>query len=288
VVRPAADAKDVRLLTELAPRLPTVAGDRDRLLQVVWNLLSNAVKFTDAGGRVTVAVDAQDRLVRLSVADTGQGIAPEFRLQVFDRFKQADASSARRHGGLGLGLALVRELVELHGGSVGVESAGLGQGSTFTVTLPARPAAVPSASLAPRPAAAAEAGTLGGVHILIVEDDPDAREIMVRSVTDVGASVTAVSSAAEALALLRQGSGTDVVVTDIGMPGEDGYTFLRELRKLPVDHGGAVPAIAVTAYATGEDRKRALQEGFVAHVGKPFAPLTLISTIARAVTNGRG
>jgi len=288
VVRPAADAKDVRLITELAPRLPPVGGDRDRLLQIVWNLLSNAVKFTDAGGRVTVAVNAQDRLVRLSVADTGQGIAPEFRSQVFERFKQADASSARRHGGLGLGLALVRELVELHGGSVGVESAGLGQGSMFTVTLPARPGAADSSRIAPRPGATVEPGTLGGVRILIVEDDRDAREIIVRSVTDVGASVTAVSSAAEALALLREGSATDVVVTDLGMPGDDGYAFLRELRKLPFDRGGTVPAIAVTAYATGEDRKRALQEGFVAHVGKPFAPLTLISTIARAVTNGRG
>src|SRR5688572_6257385 len=287
VVRPAADAKGVALITELAPRLPMVLGDRDRLLQIVWNLLSNAVKFTDTGGHVTVAVHAQNRFVRLSVSDTGQGIPSEFKSQVFERFKQADASSARRHGGLGLGLALVRELVELHGGSVGVDSGGIGQGSTFTVTLPARPSESAHV-VAPRSSTGAETGTLGGVRILIVEDDPDQREIIVRSVTDVGAFVTAVSSAAEALALLRQGTDTDVVVTDVGMPGEDGYAFLRELRKLPGDHGGKLPAIAVTAYATGEDRKRALQEGFVAHVGKPFAPLTLISTIARAVTTGRG
>ena len=285
VVRPAADAKGVALITELSPRLPMVLGDHDRLLQVVWNLLSNAVKFTDTGGQVTVAVHAKDRLVRLSVSDTGQGITAEFKPQVFERFKQADASSARRHGGLGLGLALVRELVELHGGSVAVDSGGVGQGSTFTVTLPARTSQ--SRAALPRHSAGADTGTLGGVHILIVEDDPDQREIIVRSVTDVGASVTAVSSAAEALALLRQGTDTDVVVTDVGMPGEDGYSFLRELRKLPSNHGGTLPAIAVTAYATGEDRKRALQEGFVAHVGKPFAPLTLISTIARAVTSSR-
>jgi CheY-like chemotaxis protein len=281
VVRPAADAKGVRLITELAPRLPAVSGDRDRLLQVVWNLLSNAVKFTEAGGRVTVSVTARHGFVRLSVADTGHGIAPEFLPQVFDRFKQFDASSARRHGGLGLGLALVRELVELHGGTTSVESGGLGQGATFGVELPARPADAPRP--APRRTVVAEDGKLDGVHILIVEDDPDAREIITRSVTDVGALVTAVGSSAEALATLRNGTPTDVIVTDIGMPGEDGYAFLRELRKLPADHGGMLPAIAVTAYATGEDRKRALREGFAAHIGKPFAPVTLISTIARAI-----
>ena len=282
-VRPAADAKGVRLVTELAPRLPPVAADRDRLLQVIWNLLSNAVKFTDAGGRVTIAVNVHDNLLRLTVTDTGHGIAADFRSQVFERFKQADASSARRHGGLGLGLALVRELVELHGGSVTVESAGLGQGSTFTVELPARADEGPR--LPPLLKVAAEPGALVGVNVLIVEDDLDAREIIVRSVTDVGASVTAVGSAAEAIALLRNGTATDVVVTDIGMPDEDGYTLLRELRKLPAAHGGGLPAIAVTAYASSEDRKRALQEGFVAHIGKPFAPLTLISTIARVVSS---
>jgi PAS domain S-box-containing protein len=281
VVRPAADAKGVRLITELAPRLPAVAGDRDRLLQVVWNLLSNAVKFTDANGCVTVSVNLHDGLVRLAVTDTGHGIAPEFLPQVFERFKQADASSARRHGGLGLGLALVRELVELHGGSVSVESGGVGHGATFSVDLPARQAEAPAAP--PRQASATDAATLRGIHILIVEDDGDAREIITRSVTDAGASVTAVGSAAEAIAALRGGLTTHVVVTDIGMPGEDGYTFLRQLRKLPLDLGGRLPAVAVTAYATVEDRKRALQEGFVAHIGKPFAPVTLISTIARAV-----
>jgi PAS domain S-box-containing protein len=282
VVRPAADAKGVRLVADLSPRLPTVAGDRDRLLQVVWNLLSNAVKFTGAGGRVTVTVAPERALVRLSVSDTGQGIAPEFLPQVFERFKQADSSSSRRHGGLGLGLALVRELVQLHGGSVSVDSDGIGLGSTFTVALPARPVA--HAQKAQPSAARPEAtGALVGVRILVVEDDADAREIIVRSVTDVGASVTAVASATEALAILRERNDTDVVLTDIGMPGDDGYAFLRELRRLPNHHGGKLPAIALTAYATKEDQKRALQEGFVAHVGKPFAPMTLISTIARAL-----
>ena len=282
VVRPAADAKGVRLITELAPRLPAITGDRDRLLQVVWNLLSNAVKFTEAAGSVTIALKTGEGVVRLSVSDTGHGIAPEFVPQVFERFKQADASAARRHGGLGLGLALVRELVELHGGSVMAESAGVGHGATFTVNLPARHTNQPV--IVERHPSAIKAGSLENIRILIVEDDPDAREIIVRSVTDVGASVTAVGSAAEALAVLRSGATSDVVVTDIGMPGEDGYTFLRELRKLPADHGGQVPAIAVTAYASGEDRKRALQAGFIAHLAKPFAPLTLVATIVRAVS----
>jgi CheY-like chemotaxis protein/two-component sensor histidine kinase len=281
VVRPAADAKGVRLITELAPRLPAVAGDRDRLLQVVWNLLSNAVKFTDAGGRVTLSVSVCDAVVRLAVSDTGHGIAPEFQSQVFERFKQFDASSARRHGGLGLGLALVRELVELHGGTASVESAGLGHGATFTIALPAR------ATQAPRPVrrgpVAADDGDLGGIRVLVVDDDADAREIIMRTVTDAGAAVTAVGSSAEALDALRAGVAIDVIIADIGMPGVDGFAFLRELRSLPAEHGGELPAVAVTAYATAHDRVRALQEGFVAHVGKPFSPLTLVSTIARAV-----
>lgn len=283
VVRPAADAKGVRLITDIAPRLPAVSGDRDRLLQVVWNLLSNAVKFTDAGGRVTLSIDVGAHLVRLSVADTGHGIAPEFRSQVFERFKQADSSSARRHGGLGLGLALVRELVELHGGSVTVESAGMGKGSTFVVQLPAQQA---NSTATPPRISPSEPVQLRGVHILIVEDDADAREIIVRSVTEVGASVTAVGSAAEALTLLREHqTDVHVVVTDIGMPGDDGFAFLRELRRLPEDCGGSLPAIALTAYASGDDRKRALQAGFAGHIGKPFAPRTLISTIVRAVSD---
>ena len=283
VVRPAADAKGVRLVTDLAPRLPAVAGDRERLLQVVWNLLSNAVKFTDSGGRVTLAVNETNGGVRLSVVDTGGGIAPEFLPQVFERFKQADASSSRRHGGLGLGLALVRELVELHGGSASAESPGVGHGSSFTVTLPARPAEVPFGLAKLRPDAVEASGALVGVHVLIVEDDDDAREIIARSVTDAGGSVTAVESAAAALSVLRKGSHTDVVVTDIGMPGDDGYAFLRELRSLPREYGGRLPAIAVTAYVSAEDRRRALSQGFAAHIPKPFAPLTLISTIVRAV-----
>ena len=281
-VQPAATAKNVKLATEFAADLPTIRGDRDRLLQVVWNLLSNAVKFTDPGGRVTVGATAQGNAVCLTVSDTGHGIPPQFLPQVFERFKQADASSARRHGGLGLGLALVRELVEMHGGTVKAESPGLGQGSRFSVMLPVTPAAA-----APAPVAEASVSmpSLGGIRVLVVEDEADAREILVQSLTDVGAAVTAVTTAREALAALRANGSphADVVVTDIGMPDYDGFSLLEELRKLPDEQGGGVPAIAVTAYATVEDRRRTLDAGFVAHIAKPFAPRVLITTIARAV-----
>jgi PAS domain S-box-containing protein len=281
-VQPAATAKNVRLTTDFADDLPTIRGDRDRLLQVVWNLLSNAVKFTDPNGQVAIRAQAAGNVVRITVADTGHGIPAPFLPQVFERFKQADASSARRHGGLGLGLALVRELVEMHGGSVNAESPGVGHGSTFTVTLPIAPRVQAPAPIA---TAAATMPSLGGIRVLVVEDEADAREILVRSLTDVGASVKAVTSAREALNALRDADGapTDVVVTDIGMPGYDGFSLLQELRRLPEERGGRVPAIAVTAYATVEDRRRALEAGFVAHIAKPFAPSALITTIARAV-----
>jgi signal transduction histidine kinase len=200
VVRPAADAKGVTLLTEIARNVPTVSADQDRLLQIIWNLLSNAVKFTERGGTVTLRIAREGAYVQLSVTDTGMGIEPEFLPQVFERFKQADASSARRHGGLGLGLALVRELAELHGGSVRVKSDGPLQGSTFTVLLPARTSAARVEKKKPTVLRQEVDSPLGGVHVLVVDDDPDAREIIVRSVTDVGASVTAVASVEEALA----------------------------------------------------------------------------------------
>jgi PAS domain S-box-containing protein len=286
VVRPAADAKAVTLVPDFAAPVPPVSGDRDRLLQVIWNLLSNAVKFTDRGGRVVVSISTEADTVCLAVSDNGQGIEADLLTQVFERFKQADASSARRHGGLGLGLALVRELVEMHGGTVKAESPGRGLGSTFTVRLPIRSETARPAVVAPRRKRHSTAA-LGGVNILLVEDDPDSREILIRSVSDVGAAVTAVSSVAEALAALRDNvpPDIDVVLTDIGMPGDDGYSFLQALRRLPPDRGGKLPAIAVTAYATGEDRRRALQAGFFAHLAKPFDPVTLIATIGRAVAS---
>jgi PAS domain S-box-containing protein len=279
VVRPAAAAKQIAISMAVEPDAPIVSGDGDRLLQVFWNVLSNAVKFTEAGGRISVRVDASDSLVRVAITDTGVGIAPDFLPQIFQRFKQADPSAARRHGGLGLGLALVREIVHMHGGSVVAESAGAHAGTTFTVVLPAveRTPALRAAVAPPRP-------LLRGVQILIVEDDPDAREIVSTAVIDAGAFVHAAATVHEALDILRaDGVPPQVVVADIGLPEADGYALIRALRTLPADHGGAAPVIAVTAYATAEDRRSALDAGFYAHITKPFVPDELVATIARAL-----
>jgi PAS domain S-box-containing protein len=280
VVRPAADAKGVTVETDLASDSPLVRGDEDRLLQVFWNLLSNAVKFTDGGGQVTVRLTSTETGgARVSVTDTGQGIASDFMPYVFQRFKQADPSAARRHGGLGLGLALVREIVHMHGGTVDVASAGLHKGATFTVTLPA------CRVLERVSSGAGAAPLLTGIHILVLEDDPDALDIVSTAVTDAGASVTAVTSVDAALGVLRTNTGErpQVVIADIGLPGADGYMFISELRRMPPHQGGMLPVIAVTAYATKQDRRNALQAGFAAHVAKPFMPDHLVSTIARAI-----
>ena len=282
VIRPAAEAKGVRIVTDLT-HVPPVTGDADRLSQVIWNLMSNAVKFTDAGGSVTVALNAEAGQVWLTVTDTGQGIDPSFLPHVFERFKQGDASASRRHGGLGLGLALVRELVELHGGTVHVVSPGVGHGTTFTVVLPARVEGM----IAPQPVRLAltdAAATLDGIRVLLVEDEQDAREILGRSMQEFGAAVIPVGSVGEALAHLR-GCGAaqlpHIIVTDIGMPGQDGYAFLQELRTLPREQGGDLPALAVTAYAAPADRERVLKAGFRLHVEKPVAPLALAAAVAR-------
>ena len=283
VIRPAAEAKGIDLNVTFSSAAPLVRGDEDRLLQVFWNLLSNAVKFTERGN-ITVRLAAAGTDVRVSITDTGQGIAPEFIPYVFQRFKQADPSAARRHGGLGLGLALVREIVHLHGGSVDVQSAGLQCGATFTVTLPACRVAghLPVARTASQLSTVAQ---LKGIHILVLEDDPDALDIVTTAVMDAGASLVAVASVDAALGVLRAKSGDrpHVVIADIGLPGADGYTFINELRQMPAADGGALPVIAVTAYATKQDRRNALVAGFSAHVAKPFVPEHLIATISRAV-----
>ena len=284
VIRPAADAKGVRLVTDLAPHLPVVHGDYDRLLQVAWNLLSNGVKFTDSGGQVTVRVAVRNASVVLSVTDSGHGIDRSFLPHVFERFRQADPSSSRRYGGLGLGLALVKDLVELHGGTVSVTSPGVGQGSEFQVRLPGREAhvtAAPGGVHLPIPPAR---GALSGVRILLVDDDADAVELFERTVVDASGQVVWVPSAAEAIARLEGHPEhcPHVIVSDIGMPGADGYAFLQRVRKLAPDCGGALPVIALTAYATPEDRVRALRAGFEAHIGKPFDPDELVSTIVSA------
>jgi hypothetical protein len=287
-VRPAADAKGIRLQTVLDPHAGPVSGDPNRLQQVFWNLLTNAVKFTPKGGRVQVLLERVNSHLEVSVSDTGEGIAPEFLPHVFDRFRQADASTTRRHGGLGLGLAIVKQLTELHGGSVRVKSGGIGLGSTFTVALPLM-VLHPEPDLAElerrHPSAGGNPGVadtcvkLDGVKVLVVDDEPDARWLVQRLLEDCRAVVTTAASAAEALERLRA-ERPDVLVSDIGMPGEDGYSLIRKVRGLGAAGGGDVPAIALTAYARAEDRMKAMLAGFEQHVVKPVEPVELITLIA--------
>jgi CheY-like chemotaxis protein len=269
------------------------------LQQVVWNLLSNAVKFTPEGGRVELRMESDADSVRITVSDTGKGIEPEFLPFVFDRFRQADPSSARHYGGLGLGLSLVKHLVELHGGRITAGSEGAGQGSTFTVTLPRRHLEfiAPTRAVAPREVRTEGAimidrdVSLEGVSLLVVDDQEDARELLVQALGGYGAQVTAVSSGAEALAFLSNppgGKRPDALIMDIAMPEEDGYTVLKKVRALEAAQhaaAGQIPAIALTAYGRSEDRLRALQAGFNMHVVKPVDPAELAVVIASATTS---
>jgi signal transduction histidine kinase len=288
-VRPPVAAKEIRLEVMLDPKAGPVSGDPNRLQQVLWNLLSNAAKFTPKGGRVQVRLERMNSHVEITVSDTGSGISAGFLPFVFDRFRQADSSYTRNHGGLGLGLAIVRHLVELHGGSVHAYSAGEGQGATFTVKLPM----MIVQDMYRFPAEAVErlhptAGTqiafecspvLEGLRVLVVDDDPDARDLLTTVLRGCQADVTAVSNAAEALeAISRQ--KPDVLVSDIEMPGEDGYSLIRNVRALDVEHGGRIPALALTAHARVEDRLRALSAGYKAHVAKPVEPAELVMVIA--------
>jgi PAS domain S-box-containing protein len=288
-VRPQASARGVRLITVLDPSAGPVAGDASRLHQVLWNLLSNAIKFTPRGGKVQVVLERVNSYLELSVADTGEGIAPEFLPHVFERFRQADASTTRTHSGLGLGLSIVKHLVELHGGTVRAESPGKGHGSTFTVALPLAATSLPSGIANadrqhPRIPSAEpiriDSPSLAGLSILVVDDDPDACEVLQRILAGTGgATVVTACSAAEALAAIEK-SPPDVVVSDIGMPHEDGYEFIRKVRALPPDRGGMAPAVALTAFARSEDRQRALLAGYQIHVAKPVDPSELITVCA--------
>jgi signal transduction histidine kinase len=278
---PAASAKSIQVIRRLDDNL-NVLGDRDRLQQVVWNLVSNAVKFTPKGGSVTIALGDQDGDVLIEVTDTGIGIAPEFLPFVFDRFRQADSSMSRRHNGLGLGMAIVRHLVELHGGTVAVESAGEGKGTSFRLKLPRHTGAAPietetpGRDLVPADPPPDPLEQLNGVHILIVEDDADSRNVLALLLQRLGALVEAVASAKEAydrLTLRRP----DVLVSDIGMPEEDGYALIRRVRQLTGDH--KVPAIALTAYARQQDAEAAIVAGYDHHLSKPVAPADLIRAI---------
>lgn len=282
-VNPAALAKNIRIQSVLDPAAGSVFGDSDRLQQIVWNLLSNAVKFTPKGGQVQIRLERVHSHVEIVVSDTGKGISPEFLPYVFERFRQADSSTTRSFGGLGLGLSIVRNLVELHGGSVHVESPGEGQGATFTVKLPI--SSVSSKIEEPRvhptlgdPLPFDCTPKLDGLRILVVDDEVDARELLIQILVEYGAEVVAVGSADEVIAALKD-SRFDVLISDIGMPQQDGYALLRRVRMLEANEGGGIRAIALTAYARDEDRRAALLAGFQCHVAKPVEPGELIGVI---------
>ena len=292
-VRPAAQAKDIRLKVTLDGIAGDVSGDPNRLQQVFWNLLTNAVKFTPKAGQVAVSLARVNSHLEVSVVDNGEGIDPAFLPHVFERFRQADASTTRRHGGLGLGLSIVRQLVELHGGSISALSEGAGRGATFRVVLPLTTAAAyPSAAEEPRQRRAAEpepmsvASTidLEGVKVLVVDDEPDARSLIERLLRDRDAEVMTAASAKEALDLLAHDE-PDVLISDIGMPKEDGYSLLRRIRKLK-GAKARLPAIALTAYARPEDRAKAIEAGYQLHLAKPVEASTLIAMVAMLSRRG--
>ncbi|HZN63831.1 MAG TPA: response regulator [Tepidisphaeraceae bacterium] len=295
--RPMADAKQVAVVAALDDRAGRVRADPDRVQQVVWNLLNNAVKFTARGGRVEVSLRRVDGSVQIRVSDTGRGMSREFLPYLFERFRQADASTTRLHGGLGLGLAISKQLVELHGGAIRADSAGEGRGSTFTVELPLTGAPPAAGSLPPAGAAAppsapppGRAPSLEGVCVLLVEDEPSTRAVVKRMLEQRGAQVTAVESASEALAAFRQAlphRPFGVVLSDVGMPVRDGYELIRDIRAVERQRGAApTPAAALTAYARPEDRAVAEAAGFQAHVPKPVEPEELLATVAALA--GRG
>lgn len=295
-VRPAAEAKAIHLQMVLDQEAGPISGDSDRLQQIVWNLVSNAIKFTPKGGRVQVRLERVNSHIEIIISDTGIGIRPEFLPYVFDRFRQADGSSTRKHSGLGLGLAIVRHLVELHGGTVEAESPGEGRGATFTINLPLR-AIRPQARDA-EPAGSHRNGppafppALEGIWVVVVDDEADARELVTLVLEQQGARVTPVASAAEALAVLGgsvSGQRPDVLVSDIGMPGQDGYALIRQVRELAPEQGGQIPAVALTAYGRADDRIPVLSAGFQMHVPKPVEPdelVLVISSLTRRAGKG--
>src|SRR5947207_10165391 len=293
-VRPAASAKDIRLRTTIDSDAGLVQGDPSRLQQVVWNLLNNAIKFAPAGGRVHVRLERGDSAAIVTVCDSGPGIPPEFLPHAFERFRQADASATRAQGGLGLGLDIVRHLIELHGGTVKVESPGEMGGATLIVTLPllepARTPASAEASVQVEPArpelAVAPSSGLDGVRVLIVDDEADTREVLSVLLAGAGGEVRTSASAAEALATLARWQ-PDVLLADIAMPGDDGYALLSTVRSLAPTRGGEIPALALTAYAHPQDRERALAAGFLDYIAKPFEPPALVAAIAKLARTPR-
>jgi signal transduction histidine kinase/ActR/RegA family two-component response regulator len=290
-VRPSARARGIQLESLFDPRVGLIAGDANRMQQVVWNLLSNAIKFTPSGGKVSVALRRRESNIEIAVSDTGQGIPADFLPHVFERFRQADSSSTRPHGGLGLGLAIVKQIMELHGGTITAASEGAGRGSVFTATLPVlamdRDASNDDSK---KPAAAFgkpafKEKVLDGMTVLVVDDEMDARGLTQRVLEECGAHVVTAASAVDAIDKLSA-IKPDVLVSDIGMPEVDGYELLRRVRALGGSHGGDVPAIALTAFARSEDRARALLAGYRVHVSKPVHPHELVATVASVA--GRG
>jgi signal transduction histidine kinase/ActR/RegA family two-component response regulator len=287
IVQPAAAAKRLKLTVQIEARPAMTTGDPDRLQQVIWNLVSNAVKFTPTDGEVTVRLEQSDGY-RLTVRDTGPGIDPKFLPFVFEPFRQADGTASREHGGLGLGLAIAKQLVELHGGTVEARSEGRGQGATFAVFLPSVTGASVQRvlqSITPRAPATVDANLLRGIHVLVIDDEDDARALMETALRQYGARVSLATNAAEALATIVR-DRPDVVLSDVGMPHEDGFTMIRRLRAQPVEAGGLTPAIAITAYASLNDRLAAEAAGYQAHVAKPFEPSFVAALVARLARTG--
>ena len=291
VVGPAASQKGLTITTNYDSDVTAITCDAHRLQQMVWNLLTNAIKFTPSGGNIDVSLRRAEDYLEISVKDTGSGISPEFLPYVFDRFRQQDSSSTRKHEGLGLGLSIVRHLVELHGGSASVESAGVGHGATFTIYLPLTKGvgeAVPSQeTVATDDVAVSGEGNLKGLHILVVDDDEDACRMLKFAFGSLGADVTTSYSVPEALNAISERL-PDVLLTDINMPGEDGYSLIKKLRSLESERGSNIPAIALTAMARPEDSERAMSSGFQLHIAKPVEIDELSESILRLVNRTNG
>ena len=285
-IRPAVDAKGIQLQTMLDPAAGPISGDADRLQQIVWNLLTNAVKFTPKGGRIQVKVQRVDSHVEIVVSDSGVGISKEFLPYVFDRFRQADASTTRIHGGLGLGLSIVHQLVDLHGGSVSVQSEGEGKGATFTINLPfvglinnLQEAESEHPAHSDHVISLDGLPSLQGLKVLVVDDEPDTRELIGEVLRECGSEVITSRSAEEALEALQLHK-PDILISYLGMPDEDGYSLISKIRALPSERGGQIPAAALTAYARAEDRMRVLRSGFQFHLPKPVDSAELVTVVA--------
>ena len=281
VVAPAAAAKGISLRTSIKPGLPSIQGDANRIQQIIWNVLSNAVKFTPSGGSVQVRAEQEGRSIAITIEDSGEGIPPDFLPFIFDRFRQAKSSMSRTHGGLGLGLALVRQLVEMQGGQVTATSAGAGLGSTFRIVFPAASAvALTFPDIGPK----AAPDDLSGVRVLVVDDDPDARDLTAAALTASGADVSVAASVQQALARLRDAGDEPphLLISDLGMPDQDGFALIETVRGLDgaIAH---VPAMAVTAYAAERDRERARRAGFNMHLAKPITPAALVDAVQRVL-----